>query len=197
MKTLRQLNEGINCDAIFQEEVFGWISGENDTGKEEEIRDHLDDFIMQNRASTGIVKSLKTLLKCRARYKGTLIPTPKSKFAYRGMGNFINTVEYVNNNELTLMKSNPMYLISEPIPYKPHRPIQSFTSSAEVAEDFGYRGTFIKTKVTKDMIFSDAFITWFEKEVGMDVEHEILRVSKKPIKARVIISELNYNMYFK
>lgn len=200
MKTIRQLNEGINCDAIFQKEVFGWLSGENNTSKESLIYSHLEDFIMDNKYKPQIVQSLKTLLKCKGRYTRSLQPEAKTKIVYRGIGRYKNAremMEGVKWDKKTVRMRGIEYMSSEQISYAPHRDVQSFTTDWGTAEDFGHRGLFVQSPVTKDMVFSDAFISWFEKKVGMSMEHEVIRVSNKPLKVKAVIAVSQYEMYWK
>lgn len=206
LNRLRQL-AGINEDISrpittddIEKVFFGDLknAGEKDTEVENEIYAALDEFIdglEMTEAKPKLLKILKNLHRLKPKYPDDLIP--KAKVVYRGT----SASEQIYKSLILAkddIRADGEYNYS--FMYHPRSEIQSWSTSKRVAKIFAELNAFgvtetpaIMTTAVDDHFILTAALTNMirRKSLGHVVsgdEHEIIRISKEPMKTKLTVS---------
>ena len=190
-----------DCREIFQQYLFGDQFGdpESNTPKEEEIWQMLCKYI----GSTKDSPELRTLLACKDYYKDRL--TPDIEYVYRGIGLARDKIEIHHIDQLEVeynkTEGKPFY-VSDNYTYYPSKKVESWAADFGTAYDFATRQTKLlavvfKVKPTKDFFLNTKLSNRVSKELFNLEEHEILSLIDKPLKCRIYIDKLRYDIRYK
>lgn len=165
-------------------EEFHTYDYEKDTPKEKKIFQELlkfirGDFIDYPKSAT-LISALKKLIKMKNVYPDVLVEKrAKSEPLYRG-----NIT--IDDDKLEAFKENKKYptewldyynYVIVPYTYKPHSPVQSWTTMLSVAQRFGPECVFRAQIPEKELVFNSLFLNTLVSTTKAAIEEdEVIRV---------------------
>jgi Leucine-rich repeat (LRR) protein len=158
------------------------ISQEDNTEFENELLDILQQWTEDpdNEISAKLYKNYPLLKKAVKYFPSVLKPdTNNGTSLYRGIKqtNLLQTIENLSlpDFEKTSIDGNDIYIYKEPIKYTPHRDVQSWSSSVEVALRFAGQ-VLLMTTQNDEFLFSQELISYIYQE---EDEAEVLHFGKE------------------
>ncbi len=196
-KIIRSNNSLTKEGKIFGDLLFGELEElygkeyEKDMPKEKKLFDDLMDFIRGDYIdlpkSTALISTLKKLMKLKDVYPKVLKKLD-SELLYRGN-------KKIDDDTLNAFKKDSKYPIEQqgnykfiivPYIYKPHSPVQSWTSNFQVAQMFGIK-SIIRAKIpAKELVFNELFLNILSNFSAVGDEDEVIRVGNN-IKCELMV----------
>lgn len=191
------LDRPITKDDI-EKVFFGSMKGtEKDTEIEKRIFAIIVEFIEgyghASYAKNDAFQVLKHLQSLKNVYPNDLIP--KAKIAYRGTGVKSDYYEELFTMYPDEVPSSKIY--EQDYVYHPRSALQSWTTNIQMASDFalgnavsiGFPEAIIKVPVDDDFILTTKITNMINKKAltRMSGEDEIIRISKQPIKGKLLV----------
>ena len=182
----------------FEYVLFGDMKGdeESDTNIERETFVNIRNFISSPgpHSRSDVYVALERLKKYKDIYPDDL--KPDARVAYRGTSIEKSKLRKLCNNyrhSYTYEDEAEYHQI--PFKYKPQSMVQSWTTKIEVARKFmnennGKIPIIVMARVDDDFILSSSLTNDITQTIfGYNEEYEIIRVSKKPIKATLLVED--------
>jgi len=197
---MKSFIEFINEDRPYGDKLFDkWVAGkenrsdyEIDTKREEEVLHSLVNYIEYNGdIDKKYIQDLRAMQKDPKFKEWT---KPDAKVVYRGRRVLRNLLTKLNFKEIKSGEFKGYYEADDN--YSAHKYISSWTKSPKIARDFSGQprnnqaSVILSSKVNSDFIFSTKLTSALSDE--FDYEEEIIHITGKPLKVKVIITPEEY-----